>query len=274
MAVRDLAHELLRDVETTRDLSSTNLDRLIQFDDRRTFAMLVALPDVVMKELEDDRESGRAVTLKWARIAETAIAIEILNTLPVRISTLSALDLKRNFVPPSHRKGDGKLIIYGDQEKSEKRLEASLSPRTWRLISLHCRHYRPILPGADRGSLLFPTVAVVNYPWSSRFGERIALLVKKRLKVTVTTHLWRHIMGSRLQEYSDQPNDGEKLLGHIPGSDATKRYIRVRTNEAAKRLRELTDAVRSEGAKQLGYKRHRVRSRPRGGPTAPLASDD
>jgi hypothetical protein len=274
MAVRDLAHELLRNVEMTRDLSTQNLDRLLQFDDRRVFSMLVALPDVVMKELEDDRIGGRAVTLKWARRAETAIAIEILNTLPIRISTLVALDLKRNFIPPSHRKGDGKLVIYGDQEKSEKRLEAALSPRTWRLIALHCRHYRPMLPGADRSSCLFPTVAVTNYPWTNKLGENIAALVKKRLKITVTTHLWRHIMGSRLQDYSDRPDDGEKLLGHLPGSDSTRRYVRVRTNEAAQRLRELTDSVRAEGAKQLGYGRHRVRGRKAGGPTAPLCSPD
>jgi integrase len=188
-------------------------------------------------------------------LAETAIAIEILNTLPIRVSTLSSLDLKRNFVAPAHSHGDGKLLVYGDQEKNSKRLEAPLSPRTWRLIRLHCEHYRPVLPGADKYPYLFPTFGLTGYAWPTQLGESIKFLVQRRLNVTVTTHLWRHIMGSHLQEYSERPNDGEMLLGHIPGSGSTKRYIRIRTKEAATRLRELTDSVRAEGVKQLSYRR-------------------
>ena len=60
--------------------------------------------------------------------------------------TLAALELERNFVPPVRRGDDAMLFVSSDQEKSGKRLEARLSPRTWRLISLYCRKYRPFLP--------------------------------------------------------------------------------------------------------------------------------
>jgi hypothetical protein len=61
MAVRDLVHELLRNIETTRHMSTTNLDRVMQFDDPRLFSMLVALPDVLMQELEDERKKKPVV---------------------------------------------------------------------------------------------------------------------------------------------------------------------------------------------------------------------
>lgn len=270
MVLRELVHELLRDVEITHDLSARNLRRLSQFDDERVFAMLVALPDVVMRELEEDRAAGGLLTLKKARRAEAAVAIDILNTLPIRIGSLSALDLTRNFAAPWRRGAHGKLIVFGDQEKNEKRLEARLSPRTWRLITLHCDHYRPILPGADKSTLLFPARTSTGYTWPSQLADNITRLVKQRLKVHITVHLWRHVMGSRLHEKSDRSDDGQRLLGHVSGSAATKSYIRVRTNEAAERLRQLTDAVRGQGTRQLGYRKHRVRRRKHLGPASPL----
>jgi hypothetical protein len=44
IAVRQLAHELIRDAEVTYDLSAKNLDMLLPFEDPHLFAMLVALP--------------------------------------------------------------------------------------------------------------------------------------------------------------------------------------------------------------------------------------
>jgi hypothetical protein len=84
----------------TDDLSERNLRRLSQFDDERAFAMLIALPDVIMRELEDYRANDGFIGVKKARRAEVAIAIDVLNTLPIRISSLAALDLERNFIAP------------------------------------------------------------------------------------------------------------------------------------------------------------------------------
>jgi integrase len=164
-------------------------------------------------------------------------------------------------------------IIFGDQEKNEKRLAAQISPRSWRLLSLYCNHYRPAIPGADKTTLLFPARTRIGHTGPSLLGTAIRKLVKKRVKVDVTVDLWRHIMGTRLEERSERAGDGQRLLGHVSGSTSTKNYIRVSTTDAAKRLRKITDAVRGQGNRQLGYGKHRVRRRKSGGPTAPLARD-
>jgi hypothetical protein len=166
---------------------------------------------------------------------------------------------------------NGRLLVYADQEKNEKRLEAPLSPRTWRLIQLHCEHYRPLLPGAAGSTALFPSLSSHHpHVWPITLGTNITKLVQRRLKVYVTVHLWRHLMGSQLDQKAVRRGDGARLLGHVPGSHNTKRYIRVQTNDAAQRLRRLTDAVRGHGTRQLGYRKHRVRRRKPGGPTGPL----
>jgi len=268
VVLKELIRDLTKDVSPVCDISENNLRRLAQFDDRRTFAMLVALPDKIMNELEDARGDG--LPPRWAAYrARIAVAIEILNTLPIRLETLSALDLTRNFTPPSGSAGKGKLVVLADQEKSEKLLEAPLSERSWKLIQRYCRHYRPILPGALQSNFLFPSAGPTGHT-STNLTKSIQRLIRRRLKVDVTVHLWRHIMGTKLGEATDRPNEAAKLLGHLDGSMSSRRYIRVKTRAAAERLKRITDSVRGVGTRQLGRGKHRVRRRMPGGPTAPL----
>lgn len=268
VVLKELMRDLTKDAHVICDISERNLRRLAQFDDRRTFAMLVALPGKIMSELEEARRDG-APTLGAAHRARVAVAIEILNVLPIRLGTLKTLDLGRNFTPPSGRDGSGKLVVHADQEKSEKLLEAPLSERSWKLIQRYCKHYRPILPGALKSDFLFPAATPTAHT-SANLTKCIQRLVRRRLKVDITVHLWRHIMGTRLGEATDRPNEGAKLLGHLDGSLSSKRYIRVRTRAAAERLQQITDSVRAVGTRQLGHGRHRVRRRMPGGPAAPL----
>jgi hypothetical protein len=266
--LKELLRDLMKDVCVVGDISEKNYRRLTQFDDRRVFAMLVALPGKIMAELEEvrgDRAPSRAAACR----ARVAVAVEILNALPIRLQTLLALNLSRNFTPPSGRRGKGKLVVFADQEKSEKLLEAPLSKRSWKLIQHYCRHYRPILPGALKSNFLFPSADPTGHG-SENLTKSIQRLIKRRLKVDITVHLWRHIMGTRLGEATNRPNEGAKLLGHLDGSKASRRYIRVRARAAAERLQKITDAVRAVGTRQLGRGKHRIRRRMPGGPTAPL----
>jgi hypothetical protein len=268
VALKELIRDLTKDAHPVCDISENNLRRLAQFDDRRTFAMLVALPDKIINELEDARGDSTP-TRAAAYRARVAVAVEILNTLPIRLETLCALDLTRNFTPPSGRAGKGKLVVLTDQEKSEKLLEAPLSERSWKLIQRYCRHYRPVLPGALQSNFLFPSAGPTGHT-GANLTKAVQRLIRRRLKVEVTVHLWRHIMGTKLGEATDRPNEAAKLLGHLDGSKSSRRYIRVKTRAAADRLQRITDSVRGVGTRQLGRGKHRVRRRMPGGPTAPL----
>lgn len=270
VVLKELMRDLRKDGHVICDISERNLRRLAQFDDKRMFAMLVALPGKIMEELEEARGDA-APTLAAAYRARVAVAVEILNTLPIRLGTLRALDLGRNFTPPSGRKGRGKLVVLADQEKSEKLLEAPLSERSWKLIQGYCTHYRPVLPGGLNSNFLFPAADRSAHSHGN-LTKSIRRLVKRHLKVDITVHLWRHIMGTKLGEATDRPNEGAKLLGHLDGSLSSKRYIRVKTRAAAERLQQITNSVRAAGTRQLERGRHRVRRRKPGGPQAPLHS--
>lgn len=249
-ALRDLQNDLYWVSGPAVGISESNLRKLAQFDDPTKFCMLLALPDVVMAELEQSRERRGYPIEPEARRAKWAIAIEVLNTIPLRRETLVCLEPDRNFV--KERGGHPKLLVFADQEKTGKVLEARLTGRTWRMIQLYLRHYRPVLQGSERSKFLFPGVKGDGHTWPQALAREITRLVKERIGVHIHPHLWRHLMSSKLGEATGRVEDAEKLLGHVPSSRATKRYARLRSKAAAEMLRAaVTTQARREGIKHL-----------------------
>jgi hypothetical protein len=249
VAWNELSLDLLETAIPGPGPSERNLKLMLQLDDPKKFSMLVALPDVMMAELERARARRGKPTVVEARRAKSVIAIDILNTFPIRRRTLATLDLKRNFLRPPG--GNTSLVIYPDQEKSRKLLEASLTERNCRLLSLYISHYRPVLPGADRSSYLFPAATSRGYVSPTTFVGVIAKIVKRRTGIHMHVNLWRHVMATKLGERTQRAEDGGKLLGHIPNSSSTRRYVRLGTRLAARQLREITDEARPQGIQLL-----------------------
>jgi integrase len=142
------------------------------------------------------------------------------------------------------------LVFYPDQVKTRRAVEVRLSPRTWRLISIYCKHYRPILRGADRSTLLFPGQTTKS-PEPTHFAESVCNVVPKRLGVRMNMHLWRHLLGTKVAEMREQVEDAGRLLGHVPGSSSTASYVRVGTRIAAKWLSQITDEACPRGMELL-----------------------
>ena len=259
-ALRDLKDDLGGiDYYPASGISERNLKKLMAYDDQRRFAMLVALPEVVIADLERARRRTGRVTLRQAQLATRALAVELLNTLPIRRKTIVSLVPERNLLRP--RGGAPKLVIYPDQEKTGRILEARLSERTWRLINLYRRRYRPVLAGAEDSLFLFPG-AKGGQMTRQAFAAGITRFVTDRVGAHTNPHLWRHLMSSKVAESTGRIEDAESLLGHSMNSQATQRYARLRSKAAAERLREITDSARAEGITLLRAKatpRHRRR---------------
>jgi len=246
--LRDLRSDLIGYDNPSPGISERNLRKLMQFDDERKFGMLLALPDVIMGELERARRRNGKVRFVDARLAWLALAIELLNTLPIRRKTLVKIQPGRNLLKP--KGGQPKLLVYANQEKSGNLLEARLTDRTWRIIKLYLRHYRPKLIGADRGSYLFPGRRGGHMAPQGVAGA-ITGLVKEWIGVHVNPHLWRHLMSSKLGEVTGRVEDAERLLGHSLDSRATKRYARLRSKMAAELLRGVTERARAKGGREV-----------------------
>jgi len=194
--LRDLNEDLFGYEDRGNGISERNLRKLMQFEDDRIFSMLIALPGVIFGELESSRhQRGGSPTYDEAAQARWAIAIELLNTLPIRRETLVSLDAMRNFVRP--KGGAPRFVIFADQEKTGNLLEARLPERTWRMVALYRRQYRPLLEGAESSSFLFPGRAT-GHMVPQALAHGITRLVRDRIGVHANPHIWRHLMSSKL----------------------------------------------------------------------------
>ena len=117
----------------------------------------------------------------------------------------------------------------------------------WRLIELYWKHYRPLLCGADKSTYLFPGNTPSGHKTSQKLADAITNLVRKRTGLVMNLHLWRHVMGAKLLEEHEDMHLVEELLGHVPGSRATRRYAELKTKWAARRLDGITEQARGRG---------------------------
>jgi hypothetical protein len=248
----DAMHELALDVGVGRDaglctLTAKNRARVAQFDDPDNFALLVSCAEWEMNRLETERRSMGRVTKAMATRAEAAIGNLILCTLPVRRRALASTDWQRNFRPPTRRGGNATLIYHPEQSKTRRPQQVIVDGWKWRLIELYWKHYRPLLSGSDRSAYLFPGTTASGHKTAQKLADAITNLVRKRTGLVMNLHLWRHVMGAKLLEEHEDMHLVEELLGHVPGSRATRRYAELKTKWAAKRLDSLTDKSRGRG---------------------------
>ena len=245
VAWNELVMDILETAPLAGGMSEKNLTLTLQLDDPDKFSMLVALPDVMMAELERARCRRGSPTLVEARRAKAVVAIDILNTFPLRRGTLVKLDVKRNFLRP--RDGRAVLAIYHDQEKSRKTMEAPMTERSWNLLSLYLQHYRPLLPCAGKTTYLFPGDSRTGYTSPATFSAVISGTVRRRLGINIHVHLWRHMLANKLGELTQRPESAGALLGHVSGSRATRNYVRLSVRLATKQLGKITEGARSRG---------------------------
>ncbi len=268
-------HELAAEVGAGRDagactLTPKNRERVAQFDDPDNFALLVSCAEWEMNRLETEHRSRGGVTKAMANRAEAAIGNLILCTLPVRRRALATTDWRRNFRPPTRRGGNATLIYYPEQSKTRRPQQVIVDGWKWRLIELYWKHYRPLLSGADRSTYLFPGNTASGHKTSQKLADAITNLVRKRTGLVMNLHLWRHVMGAKLLEEHEDMHLVEELLGHVPGSRATRRYAELKTKWAAKRLDGITDQARGRGlhlhrSRVVRYDRRRVSGKGRNG---------
>jgi hypothetical protein len=261
-------HELAAEVGAGRDtgactLTPKNRERVAQFDDPDNFALLVSCAEWEMNWLETERRSRGGVTKAMANRAEAAIGNLILCTLPVRRRALATTDWQRNFRPPTRRGGNATLIYHPEQSKTKRPQQVVVDGWKWRLIELYWRHYRPLLSGADRSTYLFPGNTASGHKIGQKLADAITNLVRKRTGLVMNLHLWRHVMGAKLLEEHEDMHLVEELLGHVPGSRATRRYAELKTKWAAKRLDGITDQARGRGlhlhrSRVVRYNRRRI----------------
>jgi integrase len=204
-SLRGISNQL-RPVAT--GITPRNVERLRQLEDPDRLDALLTLPSQLTKEAV----RAGAPTVQFARQMQTAVAVELLLHVPLRIKNLREL---RIGVELQH--GPGKLMslaIPGGQVKNDMPINASLPEHLAKLITLYLERYRPLLI-TETEDWLFPG-ATPDAPKSEE-GLRcqIQKVIAERCGMLFNPHLFRHFAAwITLRQNPDAHGQVQRILNH------------------------------------------------------------
>ena len=211
-----------------RGLTAKNRSRLRPLDDPQTAVALVQLPAKLMALADREQRPLRA-----ARLAQTAVAIEILLMAPIRITNLSTLDIERHLIRPSRSKAGLHLVIEGEEVKNDEPLEYPLPPGSVELIERYLGQFHPALAPAG-STALFPGGSQ-GCKHGNTLRQQISEAVFAHTGMRVNPHLFRHIAAKLFLDAN--PGSYEvmrRVLGHRSIATTTAFYTGLETAAAVR----------------------------------------
>jgi integrase len=228
-----------------RAMTPKNSRRLRQFDIDQNLRALLDLPDRVLTEVRRDNRG----TQTHARRMMLALAVGLLTVTAMRIDNLANLEPDRHVVKIGRVGATATLLIIPAEEiKTNKPIEAELSPAMERLLATYQRDYLPLLAVKPGGGLFV-----------SRNGERcrtnslatmVSRFIKREIGLEVNPHLFRHLAAKLVLE--DDPTNIEtarQLLGHGSTITTERAYTDLRTAPAYELYGRIVS--RSRGSRSL-----------------------
>jgi site-specific recombinase XerD len=225
-------------------MTDRNRSKLRALMDPARLRALVNLPLAARKEINPERP-----TISDAVIVQSALAVAILLTAPMREKNLASLDIGRHF----HRVNQdvAYVVIPAHEVKNERDLEYPLRPPTLKLLDLYLKTYRPLLLKGTSSTKLFVS-------WSGRqktpaeLGAQIPKFIRERLGFKVNAHLFRHLAGYLfLRQHPGEYEPVRQLLGHKSLATTIAFYTGLEHADSFRRYDEVLDGYREERASAL-----------------------
>jgi integrase len=168
-----------------RGMTERNRERLLPFEDPANVHALVTLPQRILASIPKTGKPSRAQALE----VETALAIEILLMLPLRIENLVKLNLE-DHLRRTNKSRVVHVVIPKGKVKNTVDINAVLPEPTVGLIDLYTRRYRPLL-AKEPSSWMFPGKDGKGKDQQT-LRRRITRCIKERIGLAIHPHLFRH----------------------------------------------------------------------------------
>lgn len=207
-------------------MTERNKTRLRPLDDPQRVQDLLTLPDAIRAEVVRAGKPTRTLALRL----QTAVAVELLIMVPVRIKNLSTLQVGVHLL--SDRRGEMTLAIPDDEVKNRLAVEARLPEATVRLLNLYLSNYRPLLDDAG-SSWLFPGRTADAPKLADGLREQIKTCVWRRCGLDFTPHTFRHAAGKIVLDQSPGAHGQvQRMLGHRNINTTMQYYTGMETKAA------------------------------------------
>jgi len=223
-----------------KGMTDNNQKKLRPFLDDAHCSKIVSLPSRVMAKLDPANPS-----ILDAVVAQSAVAVSILQTAPMRMRNLASLNLDEHM----HRVSDTvcHIVLPGDQVKNEQDLDFPLGKTTIALLDLYLKVYRPLLLKGkrDQGSLFISWNGAQKT--EAALSAQITKFIKFHAGYHLNPHAFRHLVGLIfLRAFPGEYEPVRQLLGHKDIRTTINFYVGLETQDSFKRLDKVMDRHRGE----------------------------
>ena len=223
-----------------KGMTEGNQKKLRPFLDDAHCSNIVSLAARFVAKLDQANPS-----ILYAVLAQSAVAVAILQSAPMRMRNLASLNLDRHI----HRVSDSvcHIVIPGDQVKNEQDLDFPLGQRTINLLDIYTTLYRPLLlkGTVDRGSLFISWNGVQKT--EAALSAQITKFIKDHAGYHLNPHAFRHLVGLIfLRVHPGEYEPVRQLLGHKDIRTTINFYVGLETQDSFKRLDKIMDRHRGE----------------------------
>lgn len=206
-------------------------ERLRRLIEQPTRAMLLHLPAELMR-----RAATSSDALEKRRMAQCAVALQILLVCPLRLSNLTGLRLDRHL----RRELTGQrrithVVFAAEEVKNAEPIEWPFSPQTAQMIECWIKSYRSC--GVSDGAVwLFPGAAGNNLS-NDAMRRVLSGEIERVIGVRIHPHLLRHFAAWLFLKYHPGAYEAvRRILGHRSLTTTLAFYTGLEADAAAKRL--------------------------------------
>jgi integrase len=234
-------------------LTEKNKSTLRQFADTRLLDALIQLPDKLWRKARREPTGSKRGFIDL----QTALAIDILLNVPLRMKNLASLSFKGHLHWPLGHGKPAMLTFEGAETKNSSPLEFELPAQLADRIWTYRTEIAPSIVG-KRPNMLFITTA-----GKPRMQETITNLIEKailkNLGLKFTPHQFRHFAAKIILDADPGAFEAvRQLLGHKNMKTTTNFYAGIDTLRAGRAHTELVMNLRAKAA--YPKKRHQGQS--------------
>jgi hypothetical protein len=225
-------------------MSRKNRARIDQFQDEVKRALLLLLPDQLMREAWELRARRPA---EAARLARAAIFFAIELRIPLRIKNLRTIRLGHNLRFAGANAKSATLSFQAHETKNHRELEYLVGERPRQLLRIYLEHFLPFFaassPDQATNQWLFPAGDGKSGPLSdSQVRKTIIDIVAEHVGAAFHPHLFRGLaVEFALEHHAAGHEHVRQLLGDKSLHVVLSHYTPTRTREAAKHQDQLVD---------------------------------
>ena len=223
-------------------MTARNRARLRQFDDPENVRRLIDLPQAIVRALPRQGPPSYAQALR----VQSALAIAILTTAPMRAKNLASLRLGKHIV--QIRPGGVRHIVLSAEEvKNRTPLAFEVSDALGAVMDVYLARCRPLLSDDPQGFLFPARKGGAKTP--AQLAEQIKRMIQQETGIDQNAHLFRHLAAKLfLTAHPGEYETVRLLLGHKSIATTVGFYCGLEQADALRRYDALIDGYRNKEA--------------------------